>query len=74
MEKIYENEQWYFDAEGMHSKEPHRTYFIEADDLVRDGDWIDHLAAKVWVKVPLAIDCYLRALHYYKEGSLPQNF
>ena len=74
MEKIYENEQWYFNDEGMHSKEPKISYTIEAYDLVRDGDWIDHLAGKCWVKVPLAIDCYLRAFMYYKEGRLPENF
>lgn len=73
MEKIYENEQWYFDDEGMHAKE-HGKYFIDKDDLIKYGGWIDHLAGKAWVNVPLAVDCYLRALQYYKEDRLPQNF
>ena len=73
---IYENAQWYFDEEAMHSKHAltARRYYLDRNEILKSGDVIEHLAGKTWVDLPLAIDCYLHALQYYKHRRLPNTF
>jgi len=68
----YTNSQWSFDEDGMTSTT--KNYSIDRKTIVEDGDVIEHLVCKVWVDPILAIDCYLRALQYYKTGRFVATF
>ena len=78
----YSNSQWSFDDDGMTSRPgiyatgffESIEYHVDRQTIINDGDVIEHLCGKKWVHPLLAIDCYLRALQYYKTGRLPSTY